>query len=35
MSLNAIRAAEIALILAGVLGLAHGGFSFTKDTQKL
>jgi len=32
--MNAIRVAAIALILAGVLGLAYGGFSFTKDTHQ-
>jgi len=32
--MNAIRVAAIALILAGVLGLAYGAFSFTKDTHQ-
>jgi hypothetical protein len=32
--MNAIRIAAIALIVAGVLGLAYGSFSFTKDTQQ-
>jgi hypothetical protein len=32
--MNGIRIAAIALILAGVLGLAYGGFSYTQDTQK-
>jgi hypothetical protein len=32
--MNAIRGAAIALILAGLLGLAYGGFSYTKDTHK-
>lgn len=32
--MNAIRIAAIALIMAGVLGLAYGGFSYTKDTQQ-
>jgi hypothetical protein len=32
--MNAIRMAAIALIVAGVLGLAYGGFSYTKDTQQ-
>ena len=32
--MNAIRIAAIALIVAGVLGLAYGGFSYTKDTQQ-
>lgn len=27
-----IKIAAIALIVAGVLGLAYGGFSYTKDT---
>ncbi len=27
-----IRLVAIALIVAGVLGLAYGGFSYTKDT---
>jgi hypothetical protein len=27
-----IRIAAIALIVAGVLGLAYGGFSYTKET---
>lgn len=29
-----IRIAAIALIVAGVLALAYGGFSFTKETHK-
>jgi hypothetical protein len=32
--MNSIRVAAIALIVAGVLGLAYGGFSYTKDTQQ-
>ena len=32
--MNAIRIAAIALIVAGVLGLAYGGFSYTQDTQQ-
>ena len=32
--MNAIKGAAIALILAGVLGLAYGSFSFTKDTHQ-
>ena len=32
--MNSIRIAAIALIVAGVLGLVYGGFSFTKDTTK-
>lgn len=30
--MNSIKIAAIVLILAGVLGLAYGGFSYTKDT---
>ena len=30
--MNLIRLLGIALILAGVLGLAYGGFSYTQDT---
>ncbi|CAM3503148.1 hypothetical protein [Paracidovorax anthurii] len=30
--MNAIRLVAIALIVAGALGLAYGGFSYTKDT---
>ena len=30
--MNAIRMLGIALLVAGVLGLAYGGFSYTKDT---
>ena len=29
-----LKIAGIALIIAGVLGLAYGGFSFTKETHK-
>jgi hypothetical protein len=32
--MNAIRMAAMALIVAGVLGLLYGGFSYTKDTTK-
>jgi len=32
--MNTIKMAAIALIIAGVLGLAYGGFSYTKDTQQ-
>ena len=32
--MNAVRIAAIALIVSGVLGLAYGGFSYTKDTQQ-
>lgn len=31
-TLNAIKLVAIALIVAGALGLAYGGFSYTKDT---
>jgi TRAP-type C4-dicarboxylate transport system permease small subunit len=31
---NALRGVAIALILAGVLALAYGGFSYTRQTQK-
>lgn len=31
--MNAIKMVAIALIAAGVLGLAYGGFSYTKETQ--
>ena len=30
--MNAIKILAAALIVAGVLGLAYGGFSYTKDT---
>lgn len=30
--MNSIKLVAIALIVAGVLGLAYGGFSYTKDT---
>jgi hypothetical protein len=30
--MNAIRIAAIALIVAGALALAYGGFSYTKNT---
>jgi uncharacterized membrane protein YidH (DUF202 family) len=32
--MNAIRIAAIVLIVAGVLGVAYGGFSYTKDTHQ-
>lgn len=32
--MNAIRAAAIALVIAGALALAYGGFSFTKETHQ-
>lgn len=31
--MSAIRMFGFALILAGVLGLVYGGFSYTKDTK--
>lgn len=30
--MNPIKIVAVALIVAGVLGLAYGGFSYTKDT---
>ena len=30
--MNAIRILGIVLLVAGVLGIAYGGFSYTKDT---
>ena len=32
--MNAVKIAGIALIVAGVLGLAYGSFSYTKETHK-
>jgi len=32
--MNAIRMTALALIVAGVLALLYGGFSYTKNTQK-
>ena len=32
--MNSIRIAAIALIVAGVLGLMYGGFSYTKETHE-
>lgn len=32
--MNATRAAAIALVIAGALALAYGGFSFTKETHQ-
>jgi TRAP-type C4-dicarboxylate transport system permease small subunit len=32
--MNAIRIAAIALIVAGVLALAYGGFSYTRQTHQ-
>lgn len=30
--MNAIKLVAVALIVAGALGLAYGGFSYTRDT---
>ena len=32
--MNAVKIAAIALIVAGALGLAYGGFSYTKETHE-
>jgi len=32
--MNAVKVFGIVLIVAGVLGLAYGSFSYTKDTQE-
>ena len=32
--MNAVKLAAIVLIAAGVLGLAYGSFSYTKDTHE-
>jgi hypothetical protein len=32
--MNAIRIAAIVIIVAGILGLVYGGFSYTKETQE-
>jgi multidrug transporter EmrE-like cation transporter len=32
--MNAVKIAAIALMIAGVLGLAYGSFSYTKETQQ-
>ena len=32
--MNAMKIVGIALIVAGALGLAYGGFSYTKETHK-
>ena len=31
--MNAIKVVAIALVIAGVLGLVYGGFSYTKSTK--
>jgi multidrug transporter EmrE-like cation transporter len=33
--MNAIKVAAIVLIVVGVLGLAYGGFSYTKETHEM
>ena len=33
--MNPIRVIAIALIVAGVLGLLYGGFSYTKETHEV
>ena len=32
--MNALRVVALALIVAGVLGLVYGGFSFTRETHQ-
>jgi multidrug transporter EmrE-like cation transporter len=32
--MNAVKIIGIVLIIAGVLGLAYGGFTYTKETHK-
>ena len=32
--MNGIKLAALVLIVAGVLGLAYGGFTYTKDTHE-
>jgi TRAP-type C4-dicarboxylate transport system permease small subunit len=32
--MNGIRIAAIALIVAGILGLVYGGFSYTRETHQ-
>jgi len=32
--MNAIKITAIALIIAGVLGLVYGGFTYTKETHE-
>jgi hypothetical protein len=32
--MNALRIVAIVLIVAGTMGLAYGGFSYTKETHK-
>ena len=33
--MNGIRILALVLILAGALGLAYGGFSYTKKTERI
>jgi multidrug transporter EmrE-like cation transporter len=33
--MNAVKIAAIALIVAGILGLGYGSFSYTKQTHEL
>ncbi len=33
--MNVTKIAAIALMIAGILGLVYGGFSYTKDTQQV
>ena len=32
--MNALKIVAIALIVAGILGLAYGGFTYTKETHE-
>jgi len=32
--MNGLRGVAVALIIAGVLGLTYGGFTYTKETHK-
>lgn len=32
--MNSIKIAAMVLIVAGILGLVYGGFSYTRDSQK-
>jgi hypothetical protein len=34
MDMNTTKLAAIVLIVAGILGLAYGGFSYTKETHQ-
>jgi len=33
--MNAVRILAIMLIVAGILGLVYGGFTYTKDTEQV